>query len=75
VEGGGWRVEGGELRVEGGRLKVENRGLRVDDLLVLCGAAYFHLPRASVYRGTSIVRNSAFLGPYSRNMPRALWRP
>jgi len=24
------------------------------------------------YRGTSIIRNSAPLGPYSRNMPRAL---
>ena len=27
------------------------------------------------YRGTSITRNSAPLGPYSRNVPRALWRP
>ena len=27
------------------------------------------------YRGTSITRNSKPLGPYSRNMPRALWRP
>jgi len=27
------------------------------------------------YRGTSIIRNSAPLGPYSRNIPRALWRP
>jgi len=24
------------------------------------------------YRGTSIIRNSALLRPYSRNMPRAL---
>ena len=27
------------------------------------------------YRGTSLIRNSAPLGPYSRNMPKALWRP
>jgi len=28
------------------------------------------------YSGTSTIRNSAPLeGPYSRNMPRALWRP
>ena len=27
----------------------------------------------SVYRGTSLMRNSADLGPYSRAMPRALW--
>ena len=25
------------------------------------------------YRCTSLIRNSASLGPYSRNMPRALW--
>ena len=25
------------------------------------------------YRGTSLIRNSAPLGPYSRTMPRALW--
>ena len=38
-----------------------------------------HLPPLeesySVYRGTSIIRNCAPLGPYSRNMPRGLWRP
>ena len=28
--------------------------------------------RGSVYRGTSLIRNSAPLGPYSRTMPRAL---
>ena len=27
----------------------------------------------SAYRGTSLIRNSAPLGPYSRNMPRYLW--
>ena len=27
-----------------------------------------------VCRGTSLTRNSAPLGPYSRNMPRALWK-
>ena len=27
----------------------------------------------SVYRGTSLIRNNADLGPYSRAMPRALW--
>ena len=25
------------------------------------------------YRGTSLIRNSAPLGPYRRTMPRALW--
>ena len=28
-----------------------------------------------VYRGTSLIRKSVPLGPYSRNMPSALWRP
>jgi hypothetical protein len=27
------------------------------------------------YRGTSIIKNSASLGPYSRNMPMATWWP
>ena len=27
------------------------------------------------YRGTSHIRNSAPIGPYSRTMPRALWWP
>jgi hypothetical protein len=29
--------------------------------------------RAAPYRGTSLIRNRAHLGPYSRTMPRALW--
>ena len=27
------------------------------------------------YRGTSLIRNGALLGPYSRTVPRALWKP
>ena len=27
------------------------------------------------YSGTSLIRNSTLLGPYSRDMPRALWWP
>ena len=26
------------------------------------------------YRGTSLIRNYPLLGPYSRTIPRALWR-
>ena len=37
------------------------------------------LPRDGIqragYRGSSLMRNSAPLGPYSRTMPRALWKP
>jgi len=29
--------------------------------------------RAKKYKGTSLIRNSAPLGPYSGTMPRALW--
>ena len=25
------------------------------------------------YRGTSLIRNSPLLGPYSRNIPRVIW--
>ena len=32
-------------------------------------------PRTLQYRGTSLIRNSADLGPYSRTTPRALWWP
>ena len=35
-------------------------------------------PRQTVsnkYRGTSLMRNSAPLGPFSRTMPRTLWTP
>jgi hypothetical protein len=32
-----------------------------------------HTRTAYMYRGTSRKRNSASLGPYSRNMPRVLW--
>ena len=28
-----------------------------------------------LYRGTSLIRNCAPLGPYSRTVPRALWWP
>ena len=44
--------------------------------LVLCGlvlAANGSHPPSGEYRGTSILRNSTPLGPYSRPMPRALW--
>jgi len=27
------------------------------------------------YRGTSPIRNSAPIGPYSRTMPRTMWKP
>ena len=30
-------------------------------------------PCLSDYRGTSLMRNSVPLGPYSRNIPGALW--
>ena len=33
-------------------------------------------PRADLmYRGTSLIRNSPLLEPYSRTVPRALWWP
>jgi hypothetical protein len=32
-------------------------------------------PRTRPYRGTLLMRNRPPLGPYSGEMPRALWRP
>ena len=29
--------------------------------------------KVTLYRGTSLIRNSAPVGPYSRTMPRSLW--
>ena len=44
----------------------------------LPSGSFFALKRccgleSRAYRGTSLITNSAPLGPYSRNMPRALW--
>jgi len=36
-------------------------------------ASHAKAHHAKHYRGTSLIRNSAPLGPYSRTMPRALW--
>jgi len=35
----------------------------------------FGTGRLNPYRGTSLIRNSAPLGSYSRPVPRALWWP
>ena len=37
-----------------------------------CG---FWVLKFRVYRGTSLIRNSAPVGPYGRTIPRALWWP
>ena len=34
----------------------------------------FGISGVYMYRGTSLIRNSSPLAPYSRTMPRALWR-
>ena len=38
---------------------------------------HYHLHRpqklADTYKGTSLIRNSPTLGPYSRPVPRGLW--
>ena len=38
------------------------------------GASNVELPGRDAYRGTWLIRNGTPLGPYSSNMPRALWR-
>ena len=49
------------LRVIKKKKKVKGWGFREDS-------------PAHPYRGISLIRNSAPLGPYSRTMPRALWK-
>jgi len=34
---------------------------------------FWEMANESYFRGTSLIRNSAPLGPYSTTMPRALW--
>jgi len=38
------------------------------------GPMLFHLVPRRAYRGTSLIRNRHPVGPYSRTMPRLLWR-
>jgi len=51
------------------------RGSTVQGLVCKVSSVEFRVQGSGrgVYRGTSLIRNSAPLGPYSRNMPRALW--
>ena len=52
------------------RLDCEGRSmLRV----ILLREASTSVSHQSTYRGTSLIRNSAPLGPCSRTMPRPLW--
>ena len=43
------------------------------DLLLLLRLLTLTLLHECVYRGTSLIRNNARLGPSSRTMPMALW--
>ena len=56
LEGLGFKI----LRIEGSGFELERRG---------CGAC---LGAPHSYRGTSLIRNTLLLGPYSRTMPRVL---
>ena len=59
----GFRVSGCGLRVEGEMVPSNV----AKPLLVKRGLGF------GVCRGTSLIRYSPLLGPYSRPMPRALW--
>ena len=39
----------------------------------LLGAGLLWYPGGGAYRGTSLIRTSAPLGPYSRTISRAIW--
>ena len=73
VQGSGFRVQGSEFRVQDSGFRVRGSGFRVRG----AGFRALHcsdlLRQRTRYRGTSLMRNSALLGPCSRNMTRALW--
>ena len=71
---GSLRVDNVEGSSEGFKLLVGSGDWR-------CEAPHFEISDMhaipishATYRGTSIIRNSAPLGPYERNMTKALWR-
>jgi hypothetical protein len=47
----------------------------LDKFRASSSSAAFRRLSSKPYRGTSLTRNRAPLGPYSRHMPRALWWP
>ena len=79
----GFRVQGTRLRfrVQGAdcRFAFWCSGLEVGERAGLFGASegdeVFELVRRVVDLGISLIRNNPLLGPYSRTMSRAIWRP
>jgi len=69
------RVRGG---VGEGAYNVQGEGVSGTERHESLDAAQLHLPvtrtRASRYRGTSLIINTPHLGPYSRTIPRVIWR-
>ena len=68
------------------RVEKERAGKKTFDLLAASNGARGiapvpsadrHVPRVlsqiSAYRGTSLMRNTPLLGPFSRTIPRVLW--
>jgi len=58
---------GFRVRVYGAWFMVRGSGFRVQGLEVIVWCL------GAGYRGTSLIRNNASLGPYSRTMHRAVW--
>ena len=58
----GFRIQGAGFRVPGSGFRVQGSGSKL-------------LPSPPLCRDTSLIRNSAPLGPYGRTMPGALWWP
>ena len=70
----GLRVIKKKKKARGLPLGFRGYGFGLDVLAAFSGT---RSPRsgASLYRGTSLIRNCPPLGPYSRTMPKALWCP
>ena len=64
----------GQIVRVGGPLRMASRHTlaAIPTRLDMQGGAFVNANTAAMYRGTSLIKTSADLGPYSRAMPRAL---
>ena len=75
VQGSGFRVSGFGFRVSDSEFRAPGVGFRVGTARGPHGL--WRVPtggvrNASIYMGTSLIRNNPLLGPYSRTMRRAI---
>jgi hypothetical protein len=68
-QGSGFRVQGSGFRVQSSGFRVESPPFHPP----MPGGIGARAAHGIGYRGTSLIRNTPLLGPYSRTLPRVLW--